>query len=383
MINKILTHEIGSLPKPEWRVKSARGLHITPYDTAEAESWGCKLGIDSRPLITLLKKEKKTKNDHQEIRRISSLYGLRLIERAGIDIVYDGEQQRSEMYYEAASHISGFIFYGNIRSFDNKYYKKGVCISRPQFKTAYHLKEFQQVSKMTQRPLKIPMTGPYTIGDWSYDEYYTKKSFGIGTLEGRVARRGARRQFVLDIARHVIRPNIQALVNAGATWIQIDEPAVTSHPDEVPLFVDSFNMATKGIRCTFSVHICFSDYTKLFPHIKKLHNCSQYALELANRDSRKLGTKEGDRPGYEILKLFRKYHIPGAIGLGVTDIHTDFLEPPELVRDRILYAIKIMGDHRLIYPTPDCGLRTRSIPIAFEKLKRTVAGTRLAESKLI
>ncbi|MFA6496285.1 MAG: hypothetical protein WCV50_04140 [Patescibacteria group bacterium] len=376
------THEIGSLAKPEWRVKSARGLKLTPKDIYDAEEWGRKLGIDSQPLISLLKKDKKSSEDLKEIRCISSLYGLRLIEKAGIDIVYDGEQQRSEMYHEAASHTGGIKFYGSVRSFDNKYYKKGACLGQPSFIGAYHLQEFKQIAAMTNRPLKVPITGAYTFGDWSYDEFYTKRSFAIGTSQGRSDRRLARRQFILDVARRVIKPNIEALVKAGATWVQIDEPAVTSHPEEVPLFVESFNASTEGIKCMFSVHICFSDYTKLFPHIKKLKSCSQYALEFANRDSRKLGTKDSDRPGYQVLKLFRQHRIPGAIGLGVTDIHTDFLESPELVRDRILYAVKVMGDPRLVFPTPDCGLRTRSIPIAFEKMKRTVDGTRLAEARL-
>ena len=383
MIKTMLTHEIGSLAKPEWRVKSARGLPITQQNIDEAVSWGKRLGIDTDNLVSLLKKSKRTAEANKEIHRLSSFFGLRLMEHAGIDIVYDGEQQRTEMYHQAVSQTGGFEFYGHVRSFDNKYYRKGACVDKPKFTKAYHLEEFKQISKMTRRPLKVPITGAYTIGDWSYDEYYSKRTFDIGTSAGRSARKAARRKFVLDVARYVIKPNIQALVKAGAAWIQIDEPAVTSHPDEVPIFVESFNASTEGLRGTFSVHICFSDYANLFPHITKLKNCSQYALEFANRDSRNLGTRDSDRPGYQVLKLFKKYKIPGAIGLGVTDIHTDFLEPVELVRDRILYAVKVMGDHRLIFPTPDCGLRTRSLDIAYEKLKRTVIGTRLAEAKLV
>lgn len=379
---KFKTIEIGSLPKPEWRVKSARRATLSERDLTEAKDWAEKLSIDPEPLLRLLRKTERSEEDLKEIERFSSLYGVRLIEAAGIDIVYDGEQQRSEMYQEAVAHIGGFVFYGNVRSFDNKYYKKGACVSKPTFGIAYHLSEFKQASRMSSRPLKVPMTGPYTIADWSYDEYYSKQSFAIGTTEGREARQEARRQFVLDAARCAIRPNIEALVQAGARWIQIDEPAATTHPEEVPIFVEAFNEATRGIDCTFSVHICFSDYAVLFPHIEKMENCSQYALEFANRDSRKLGTSEGSRPGYEILKSFKAHHIPGSIGLGVTDIHTDFLEPAELVRDRILYAVKIMEDPTLIYPTPDCGLRTRSLPVAFEKLKRTVQGARLAEEAL-
>src|SRR6185369_14619114 len=119
-----------------------------------------------------------------------------------------------------------------------------------------------------------------------------------------------------------------------------------------------------------------------FPHIQKMENCSQYDLELSNRDSKELGTKEGDRPGYEILKSFKKFGIESRIGLGVTDIHSDFIESPELIRDRILYATKILGNPLLVNPSPDCGLRTRTWEVAYTKLSNQTAGARLAEKVL-
>ena len=64
------------------------------------------------------------------------------------------------------------------------------------------------------------------------------------------------------------------------------------------------------------------------------------------------------------------------------DIHTDFVEPPELVRDRILYAADVFGDPSRIHVTPDCGLRTRSWDVAYRKLRNMVEGTQLAKSAL-
>jgi 5-methyltetrahydropteroyltriglutamate--homocysteine methyltransferase len=66
----------------------------------------------------------------------------------------------------------------------------------------------------------------------------------------------------------------------------------------------------------------------------------------------------------------------------VIDIHTDFVEPPELVRDRILYAVDVFGGPERIQVTPDCGLRTRSWEVAYDKLVTMVEGTRLAEAAL-
>ena len=71
----------------------------------------------------------------------------------------------------------------------------------------------------------------------------------------------------------------------------------------------------------------------------------------------------------------------GKVGLGVIDIHTNFIEPPELVRDRILYAAGVLGPERLEVNT-DCGLRTRTWEVSLEKLKNMVEGARLAEREL-
>ena len=69
------------------------------------------------------------------------------------------------------------------------------------------------------------------------------------------------------------------------------------------------------------------------------------------------------------------------MGLGVLDIHSDFVEPPELVRDRILYALDVLGDPERIQVNPDCGLRTRSWDVVYDKLASMVAGSRLAEEE--
>ncbi len=374
-----ITHEIGSLAKPEWRVKVALGKPIERADIDDAIIWGEKLGIAHGPLVALLRKKDLSTKEKNEIKNWASIYATTLIDKAGIDIMYDGEQQRSEMYQHAVNRSAGFVFRGLVRAFDNKYYQKAACVGQPAIKKPWHVDEFLAIQKITQKPIKIPITGAYTIAAWSFDEYYSKYEIDLGSKGALRSREKARRAFVLDVARRLLRPNIKMLLENGATWIQIDEPAATTIPEEVPLFVESFNESVKGLKGEFSVHICFSDYRLLFPHIKKMQNCSQYALEFSNRDSKTSGIKEGNRPGYEILKWFKKYKIPSRIGLGVTDIHSDFLESPQLVRDRILYATKILGNPDLINPTPDCGLRTRTWEVSFKKLLATSEGARMAE----
>lgn len=381
MIN-LITHEIGSLAKIEWLRKINRNIPLEKKDIDLAREWGEKLSLRYKPLINLLQKKRFSLKDRRCAQKWASIYGVGMLEKAGIDVVYDGEQQRSEMYQYPVNKSTGFVFRGWVRSFDNRYYQKAACVAKPRIKEPWHVEEYELIKTITKRRIKIPITGAYTLAAWSFDEYYGKRVQSLGSLRSLKNKEKTRREFILDIAKNLIRPNIKMLLDRGADWIQIDEPAATTIPSEVPLFVESFNESVKGLKGEFSVHICFSDYRLLFPHIEKMENCSQYALEFSNRDYTRLGIKDGDRPGYEILKLFGKHKISSRIGLGVTDIHTDFLETPELARDRILYSARILGDPRLINPTPDCGLRTRTWDVAFEKLRVTVEGARLAEREL-
>jgi 5-methyltetrahydropteroyltriglutamate--homocysteine methyltransferase len=377
---RFVTREIGSLAKPGWRVKSLAGRRVEEGDVEEARKWGERLGVERVEELTemLRKGEGLTDKEKREIHDFAALYGIRLLEHAGLDVIYDGEQRRSEMYDHVVRHANGFETRGTVRSFDNKYYTKAAVVEKPLVERAYDLEEFEFVRSHTDRAVKVPFTWSYTILDWSYDEYYAKD----GTMLGAAAQRAeARQRFGVDVARNVVRPNVVGLVEAGAEWIQIDEPAATTRPEEVPLVVETFNATREGVSARASMHICFSDYSCLFPHIEALDDCYELQLEFSNRDSREPGTRAEDRPGYDVLGKFAQSGWDGKIGLGVIDIHTNFIEPPELVRDRILYAARVLGPERLEVNT-DCGLRTRTWEVSLEKLRKMVEGARLAEKEL-
>ncbi|MFN4182292.1 MAG: hypothetical protein ACK4G3_03710, partial [bacterium] len=356
-MSDFLTHEIGSLAKPNWRVKALSGKPLTDADWAHMRRWAKILGIASEPLEELLQKEKREREENQQIVEWSSFFALKLLEKAGLDYVFDGEQHRTEMYEYPIRHIEGMQFLGYVRSFDNKYYKKASCVGPIRLIRPYHTEEFLKIRSKATRPVKVPVTGAYTLVDWSFDEYYAKDALPWD----RESMAQGRKNFVYAMAQEVIRPNLASLIDAGAEWIQIDEPAATTHPAEVPLFQQAFLLSTRQLPARFSIHICFSDYTVLFPHILEFPENSLYslALELANRDSKELGTTEDKRTGYGILKKFAVPSLPFKIGMGVVDVHTDFVESVELIRDRILYGVKILGDPEKILITPDCGLRTR------------------------
>jgi 5-methyltetrahydropteroyltriglutamate--homocysteine methyltransferase len=377
---RFVTREIGSLAKPGWRVKSIAGRPVEETDVEHARKWGERLGIDTEELTEILSKGTGfSDSEKARIQDYAALYGIRLLESSGLDVVYDGEQRRSEMYDHAVKHAKGFETRGTVRSWDNKYYTKAAVVDRPLVDTVYDLGEYEFVRSHTDRIVKVPFTGAYTVMDWSYDEHYARRGGLLGASAER--RMEARGQFGVDAARDVVRPNLAGIVEAGAGWVQIDEPAATTRPEEVPLVVETFNATREGIDARCSMHICFSDYSCLFPHIEDLDYCYELQLEFSNRDSLETGTKADDRPGYAILDKFRESRWDGKIGLGVIDIHTDFIEPPELARDRILYAADVLGPERIEVNT-DCGLRTRSWEVSYEKLANMVEGTRSAEKAL-
>src|SRR5215212_9715318 len=226
---RFVTREIGSLAKPGWRVKAIVGRPVEENNVREAREWGERLGVEGvEELAEILRKgEGFTDEEKQKIQDFAAIYGIRILERAGLDVVYDGEQRRSEMYDHVVRHTKGFETRGTVRSFDNKYYTKAAVVEEPLVERAYDLEEFEFVRSHTDRAVKTPFTGAYTIMDWSYDEHYARN----GTMLGGAAQRAeARRRFGVDVARDVVRPNVAGLVEAGAEWVQIDEPAATTRP---------------------------------------------------------------------------------------------------------------------------------------------------------
>src|SRR5438105_1961952 len=385
MSTPLLTHEVGSLDKPGWRVKAYAGKALEDRDLEEARSWGERVGVeDYEQLIALLRRSPlQAKEDKESVKRWSSRYGLRLQESAGLHAASDGEQQRSEMYAWAVAHTNGFEWRGSGRAFDTKYYSKAAVTGPISLTEPYHADQFAFLKGIARAELKVPITGAYTIADWSFDErYFQDHDLNVAHTARRAARHQARREFILDVSRNVIRPNLEALIRLGAKWIQIDEPGGSTDPDELDLFAESFNESVQGLDALFSTHLCFSDYNLFFPGIEAMTGCRQFCVGFANYDSRDLGVSSEARPGYAVIAKFRDLPYRPALGLGVLDIHTDFIEPPELVRDRILYAVDVFGDPRRIQVTPDCGLRTRSWDVAYRKLQNMVEGTLLAKKDL-
>ena len=331
------TQEIGSLMKPAWLVRGLRGGEVQEADLADLAKWAkhLKLTKEAKRVEELLRAAPGPRRD-LELRDLGSLHQVRYLESAGLDYVFDGEVHRIEMYEHPIRNSKGFTFYGHVRSFDNKYYLKAAATEEVGFLRPYHLEEFEYIQSIAKKTVKVPITGAYTLADWSFNEFYLKKAGrGARRLSPKDRLSEARRELTLDIAEKIVRPNINA---------------------------------------TFPVHICFSDYSLLYPQALEMKRCSEWQWEFAN--------KEASGDGYRFLDLLNEYGDRRQVGLGVVDIHVDKVESASLVRDRILKAAEILEDPARIHVNPDCGLRTRSPEVAYAKLENMVKGAQMAREVL-
>ncbi len=308
-------------------------------------------------------KKKIQEKELKQLKEKATLDTLRLFDSTGLEnIGIGGEMYRWEMYEHPARRIDGIKFYGMVRSFDNRYYRKGSVVSEMSVGEHWHNDELEFVMENTGRDIKMPITGPYTLMDWSFNEKYDSRS-----------------ELAIAFAR-LVNSEIKSMKEiwnrkypGRKLQVQIDEPAATTRPDEMDLFVESINRSIQGIPgLESSLHVCYStDYRNLFdvsPDLK----IDGFNLEFANRDTYEVGETNEKRPAYELLKYFADIDREKFMGVGVTDVHVDTVESVELIESRIRYSLNIMEDPAKLKINPDCGLRTRSREIAKKKLENMV-----------
>jgi 5-methyltetrahydropteroyltriglutamate--homocysteine methyltransferase len=315
------TSVIGSYPKPWWLRKVKRLWEMGKADD----------------------------DDLMEAENDAVIAVVREQELAGIDIPSDGEQRREEMVEYFAERLWGFKFYGPVRVWGNNYFNKPAVVDKIVYKEPITLSEYLFLRKVsTRRIVKVTITGPYTIADWSFNEYYSTKEDLVKELSS------------------IINKELKMLADNGALFIQIDEPALTTHPDEVEWALELIDRTADNINAKIGLHVCYSNYRLLMPHLDNLRNISQLLLEFANRRFTDL----------DILKDF-----PLEIGLGVIDVHSKRIESPEEVSQAIKKALNYIDADR-IYINPDCGLKLMPREVARLKMENMVKGTMIVREEL-
>jgi len=309
------TTTVGSFPKPP-SLEKARNQHARGELSAEALE-----ALEREETIRLLRRQ----------------------EEIGLDILVDGELYRGDMTTYFAELMPGFAISNPVRSYGNRYYRKPIAVGPIRRKKPLTVDWWKFAQAQTSKPVKGMLTGPYTMMDWSFNEYYP-----------------SREAMAMDLAE-AIREEALALQEAGAKYIQIDEPAVSVRPEELPLAVRALGRAVEGLKAKTITHVCYGDFDVIYPALLDLP-VDMIDLELAN--SR-----------YDLLDRFRAQPFTKEIGYGVLDVHSHRVESKDEVKQGILRGLQVLKPEQM-YVDPDCGLKTRTMDEAFAKLEVMVAAVR-------
>ena len=279
----------------------------------------------------------------REMEREETVRCIQRQESIGLDILVDGELYRGDMTTYFAELMPGFAISNPVRSYGNRYYRKPIAVGPIRRKEPLTVEWWKFAQSQTSKPIKGMLTGPYTMMDWSFNEYYP-----------------SREAMAMDLAE-AIREEALALQEAGAKYIQIDEPAVSVRPEELPLAVRALGRAVEGLTAKTITHVCYGDFDVIYPALLDLP-VDMIDLEMAN--SR-----------YDLLERFRAQPFTKEIGYGVLDVHSHRVETKEEVKEGIRRGLEVLRPEQ-IYVDPDCGLKTRTVDEAFAKLEVMVAAVR-------
>jgi len=291
------------------------------------------------------------KDELTELERRATREWIQIQEELGMDLLVDGEQYRGDMVAYFADEMAGFAIAGLVRSYGNRYYPKPVVVGPVGRKAPVTVSWFKYTQSLTKKPVKGMLTGPYTIAEWSFNEHYP-----------------TRRELVLELAR-AIHDEVVDLERAGARYIQIDEPAVHTRPEEdFDLAREAMEIVTEGVSAYTVTHICYGDVPKIYPAMLHLA-VDQLDLALKNEE-------------FALLETFRTAPFTKDIGLGVVDAHSHRVESVAEVADGIRRTLEVIPAEQ-VYVSPDCGLKTRTVDETVGKLRAMVEGTKVVRSELL
>ncbi len=309
------TTSVGSFPKPDYLMK-ARGD---------------------------FNKAKISREELTELERKATVFWIEKQEELGVDVLVDGEMYRGDMVAYFAEQLPGFTEGGLVRSYGNRYYHKPIITGEVKWPGPITGDWWKFAQGLTRKPVKGMLTGAYTIMDWSFNEHYPDRRATAMALAG------------------VIHKEVEALIAAGCKIVQIDEPALSVRPEELPIAIEAMERTTLGLDAYFVTHACYGEFELIYPGMLDLA-VDNFDLEMSNSD-------------HNLLELFRRNPFTKDISFGVVDVHTHKLEELPAVRKRLKEALTILPKES-IWVDPDCGLKTRTVDEAIEKLRICVAAAK-------
>jgi 5-methyltetrahydropteroyltriglutamate--homocysteine methyltransferase len=281
------------------------------------------------------------------------------MERAGIDIITDGEMRRESYSNRFATALAG-VDLENPGTTINRSGARSVVprITGPIRRIApVEVRDVQFLRKHTGRKIKITLPGPFTMTQQAQDDYY-----------------GDEEALAMAFAA-AVNEEVRDLKAAGADVIQLDEPWLQARADRAARYgVKAINRALQGIEGTTVVHLCFG-YAAA---VKDKPSGYSFLPQLADTTASQISI-EAAQPRLDLGVL--KDLSGKSVMLGVIDLGSEEIETPQEVAKRIRAGLKVLPPDRLVV-APDCGMKYLPREVAFAKLRALVEGTTLVRREL-
>jgi 5-methyltetrahydropteroyltriglutamate--homocysteine methyltransferase len=343
MLETVLpTTVIGSYPQPDWLVDRAMMKDNIVPRVRLREMWRVP-----EPYL-------------EQAQDDATRLAIRDMERAGIDIITDGEIRR-ESYSNRFSNALDGIDTDNPAIITNR---AGRTLPVPRIvgkirrREPVELRDMEFLRRNTGRKAKITLPGPFTMAQQAKNEFYQDED-----------------EMVMDFAA-AVNEEVRDLEKAGADVIQLDDPWLRNDPEAAKrIAVKALNRALEGLSVPTVVHLCFG-----YAAVVTTQKPAGYSFlpELADSTAQQISI-EAAQPKLDLgilADLANKKIVLGVIDLGDAKVET-----PEQVAERIRAALRYLPAERLI-PAPDCGMKYLTRDTAFGKLKALSEGAAIVRREL-
>jgi 5-methyltetrahydropteroyltriglutamate--homocysteine methyltransferase len=334
------TTVVGSYPQPNWLIHRERLGSKVPRVRAP-EIW------------------KVAGEDLEEAQDDATLLAIRDMERAGIDIVSDGEMRRESYSNRFATALDGVDLVHPGTTINRSGGRSVVPrIAGPiRRREPVEVRDVQFLRRNTAKRIKITLPGPFTMAQQAQDDYY-------------------RDEEALAMAfAAAVNEELRDLKAAGADVLQLDEPWLQARAERAARYgVKAINRALEGIEGTTVVHLCFG-YAAA---VKDKPSGYSFLPQLADTRASQISI-EAAQPRLD-LGVLRELSDK-TVMLGVIDLGTSEVETPETVAQRIRAGLEHVPAERLVL-APDCGMKYLTRELAFAKLRSLVQGTGIVRGEI-
>ena len=291
----------------------------------------------------------------------ATLLAIGDMERAGIDIISDGEIRRESYSNRFATTLQGIDTAnpGQVRARSGHATPVPRVVGKIQRTQAVEVRDMQFLRANTNRVAKITLPGPFTMSQQAVNEFYREEE-----------------ELVLDYAA-AVNAEARDLEKAGADIIQLDEPWLRNDPEAAKrVAVKAINRALEGLTVPTIVHLCFG-YAALVPGESKPVGYS-FLPQLADSVADQISI-EAAQPKLDLGVL--QDLAPKTVLLGVLDLNDPVAETAEVVAERLAAGLRFVPADKLI-AAPDCGMKYLPRALAFAKLKALSAGAAIVRDKI-